>query len=129
MTTAFHDEIAAFFANYVDAFARRDANALSEHWEAVGLFPSPSGNFAMPRDAFRAHCVTLMDFYDRQGVVQPLGELLSTEEWCPYVAQAHGRDNHARIIAMSSAVMTALRSRAMSSIAAQFSAPDTPSPD
>ena len=84
----FQDEITAFFASYVDAFARRDAQALSELWEPVGLFPSPTGNFAMPREAFRDHCVTLMDFYRKQGVVQPLGELLSAVELFPNVAQA-----------------------------------------
>lgn len=84
----FQDEMAAFFADYVDAFARRDADALSELWEPVGLFPSPTGNFAMPRDAFRDHCVTLMDFYRQQGVVQPHGELVSADELFPDVAQA-----------------------------------------
>ena len=43
------DEIAAFFVSYVDAFARNDADALSELWDSVGLFPSPTGNFAMER--------------------------------------------------------------------------------
>jgi ketosteroid isomerase-like protein len=84
----FQDEIAAFFASYVDAFARHDADALSELWEPVCLFPSPTGNFALPREAFRDHCVTLMDFYLQQGVVQPLGELLSAVELFPNVAQA-----------------------------------------
>jgi ketosteroid isomerase-like protein len=84
----FQDEITAFFASYVDAFARRDAQALSELWEPVGLFPSPTGNFAMPREAFRDHCVTLMEFYRKQGVVQPLGELLSAVELFPNVAEA-----------------------------------------
>ena len=84
----FEDEIAAFFASYVDTFARRDADALSELWEPVGLFPSPTGNFAMPREAFRDHCVTLMDFYRQQGVVRPLGELLSAVELFPNFAQA-----------------------------------------
>jgi ketosteroid isomerase-like protein len=84
----FRSEIAAFFDAYVDAFARGDADALSELWEGVGLFPSPSGNFAMSRDAFRAHCVTLMDFYRRQGVVRPSGALLSASELFPNVAEA-----------------------------------------
>lgn len=84
----FHDEIANFFAGYVDAFARNDADALSELWDSVGLFPSPAGNFAMERQAFRAHCVTLMDFYRRQGVVRPEGELLSATELFPNVGQA-----------------------------------------
>lgn len=82
------DEIAAFFVSYVDAFARNDADALSELWDSVGLFPSPTGNFAMERQAFRDHCVTLMDFYRQQGVVRPEGELLSTSELFPNVAQA-----------------------------------------
>jgi hypothetical protein len=87
----FRDEISDFFVSYVDAFARRDATRLSELWEPVGLFPSPTGNFAMSRDAFHAHCVTLMDFYQRQGVVTPLGELLSANELFPNVAQARMR--------------------------------------
>ncbi len=82
------DEIAAFFASYVDAFARNDADALSELWDSVGLFPSPTGNFAMERQAFRDHCVTLMDFYRQQGVVRPEGKLLSTSELFPNVVQA-----------------------------------------
>ncbi|WP_102961243.1 hypothetical protein [Mangrovicella endophytica] len=81
-------EIAAFFARYVEAFARDDADALSALWEPVGLFPSPAGNFALPRSAFRDHCVALMDFYRRQGVVRPEGELLSLSELFPGVAQA-----------------------------------------
>ena len=84
----FHEEIAAFFAEYVDAFAREDAGAFSELWDTVGLFPSPTGNFAMERQAFRDHCVKLMDFYRKQGVVQPKGELLSATELFPNVAQA-----------------------------------------
>jgi len=82
------DEIAAFFASYVDAFARNDADALSELWEPVGLFPSPTGNFAMDRRRFRDHCVTLMAFYRRQGVVRPVGELLAATELFPDVAEA-----------------------------------------
>ena len=82
------DEIAAFFATYIDAFVRRDADALSLLWDSVGLFPVPTGNFAMERAAFRDHCVKLMDFYHRQGVVQPEGELLSASELFPNVAQA-----------------------------------------
>ena len=82
------DEIAAFFVSYVDAFARGDADALSELWEPVGLFPSPTGNFAMDRQAFRNHCATLMDFYRKQGVVRPVGELLTSAELFPDVAEA-----------------------------------------
>ena len=84
----FEEKIAAFFVEYVDAFARNDANALSELWDVVGLFPSPTGNFAMERQAFRDHAVTLMEFYRRQGVVRPEGQLLSVTELFPNVAQA-----------------------------------------
>lgn len=83
----FRDEIDQFFADYVDAFARRDADALSALWDSVGLFPSPSGNFAMPRDQFREHCVSLMEFYRQQGVVLPVGDVLSADELFPSVAQ------------------------------------------
>ena len=38
------DEIKAFFVNYINAFARNDADALSELWDTIGLFPSPTGN-------------------------------------------------------------------------------------
>ena len=82
------DEIKAFFGDYIDAFARNDADALSELWDAVGLFPSPTGNFAMERKDLRDHLVTLMDFYRRQGVVRPKGELLSADELFPGVVQA-----------------------------------------
>jgi hypothetical protein len=85
---SFYDEIAEFFFEYVDAFARNDADALSELWDEVGLFPSPTGNFAMKRQAFRNHCVSLMDFYSQQGVVRPEGKLLSATELFPNVAQA-----------------------------------------
>jgi ketosteroid isomerase-like protein len=84
----FHDEINAFFHTYIEAFARRDADAISELWDDVGLFPSPSGNFAMERQAFRAHCSTLLEFYSNQGIVHPTGELLSATELFPHVAQA-----------------------------------------
>ncbi|MBI5132828.1 MAG: hypothetical protein HZA66_25600 [Rhodopseudomonas palustris] len=84
----FRHEIEHFFAAYVDAFARNDAEALSEMWDPVGLFPSPSGNFAMERQAFREHCAMLMAFYRQQGVVRPEGELLSATELFPNVAQA-----------------------------------------
>ena len=82
------DEIVAFFASYIDAFARDDADALSELWEPVGLFPSPTGNFAMDRQTFRGHCATLMDFYRKQGVVRPVGDLLTATELFPDVAEA-----------------------------------------
>jgi hypothetical protein len=84
----FKQEMTRFFAGYVDTFARRDVDALSELWDAVGLFPSATGNFAMERPAFRDHCVTLMDFYRSQGVVRSVGELLSADELFPNVAQA-----------------------------------------
>lgn len=42
----------------------------------------------MERQAFRDHCVTLMDFYRPQGVVRPEGRLLSASELFPNVAQA-----------------------------------------
>jgi ketosteroid isomerase-like protein len=84
----FQDEIAAFFGTYVDAFARWDAEAVCDLWEPVGLFPSPGGNAAMNRQTFRGHCATLMEFYRQQGVVRPSGELLSTAELFPDVAQA-----------------------------------------
>lgn len=84
----FQHEIAAFFDAYVDAFARGDANAITELWEPVGLFPSPAGNFAMDRQTFRDHCLTLLDFYRKQGVVRPTGELLSAVELFPGVAEA-----------------------------------------
>jgi hypothetical protein len=83
----FHDEIAGFFVEYLNAFTRNDVDALSELWDTVGLFPSPTGNFAMERQAFRDHCVTLMDFYRQQGMVRPEGELLSATELFPNVAQ------------------------------------------
>lgn len=84
----FDEEIAQFFSNYVDAFARNDADALSELWDTVGLFPSPTRNFIMERQAFRDHCVTLLDFYRNQGVLRPVGNLLSAMELFPNVAQA-----------------------------------------
>lgn len=84
----FHDEITDFFSRYVDAFAREDADALSELWDEVGLFPAPNGNFAMARSPFRGHCISLFDFYRAQGIVRPEGALLSAEELFPNVAQA-----------------------------------------
>ncbi len=81
------DEIAAFFVSYLDAFARNDADAVSELWDPVGLFPSPTGNFAMERQAFRDHCATLMNFYRKQGVVRPVGEVLAQAELFPNVAE------------------------------------------
>ena len=85
---SFQDEIAAFFASYVDAFARSDVDALLELWEPVGLFPSSTGNFAMDRETFRGHLVTLMDFYRKQGVVRPEGTLVTAAELFPNVAEA-----------------------------------------
>ncbi len=82
------DEVGAFFASYIDAFARNDADALSVSWDEIGLFPSPTGNFAMERKDFLAHLMTLMDFYRRQGVVRPEGELVSVDELFPDVVQA-----------------------------------------
>ena len=81
-------EIEAFFVAYVDAFAHEDALTLSELWDPVGLFPSPTGNFSMDREAFREHCVRLMGFYGNQGVAKPVGELLSAAELFPNVAEA-----------------------------------------
>nr|WP_047168152.1 hypothetical protein [Sphingomonas sp. Y57] len=86
MTT--ETEIAAFFANYVEAFAKGDVDTIVELWEPVGLFPSPTGNFAMERQAFRSHVVNLLDFYRKQGVAKPVGELLSATLLYPQVAEA-----------------------------------------
>lgn len=85
---AFDTEIADFFREYVAAFARSDADALAGLWDEVGLFPSPTGNFAMDRASFRQHCAGLMAFYRDQGVVRPEGELLSASELFPGVAEA-----------------------------------------
>lgn len=82
------DELDAFFALYIDAFQDGDANAIAELWDPVGLFPSPTGNFAMERDAFRTHCSDLLEFYRKQGVLTPTGELLLVEELFPNVVQA-----------------------------------------
>ncbi|XHC09177.1 hypothetical protein ABWH98_16705 [Labrenzia sp. ac12] len=82
------DEIESFFTNYLRAFDNKDAEAISRLWDPVGLFPSPAGNFAMERDAFRDHCRELLDFYQKQGVVKPTGELRSVSELFPNVAQA-----------------------------------------
>jgi GH43 family beta-xylosidase len=84
----FRDEITDFFSHYVDAFTRENADALSELWDEVGLFPTPTGNFAMERSAFRDHCVSLFVFYRSQGVIRPEGTLLSADELFPGVAQA-----------------------------------------
>lgn len=84
----FENEIAAFFSAYLSAFRREDASAISELWDEVGLFPSPTGNFSMDREAFRTHCVRLLDFYRNHGVSEPTGELLSAVELFPSVAQA-----------------------------------------
>ena len=85
---SFQEEIAAFFDRYVDAFVRSDADAVSELWEPVGLFPTPDGNFAMDRQTFREHCVKLIDFYRREGVARPEGQLLTATELFPNVAEA-----------------------------------------
>jgi hypothetical protein len=84
----FEAQIAAFFADYTDAFAREDADALAEMWDEVGLFPTPAGNFAMERAAFRDHCAGLMAFYRRQGVHKPEGRLVCAVELFPGVVQA-----------------------------------------
>ncbi len=83
-----HEDVAEFFDAYVDAFNREDAAALGDLWDAVGLFPSPTGNFVMEREAFRAHCVGLMKFYRRQGVMRAEAHVLSATELFPNVAQA-----------------------------------------
>ncbi len=81
------DDIRVFFETYLDAFSRHDASAISELWDDVGLFPSPTGNFSMDREAFRNHCASLLHFYQKQGVAKPTGELLSAEELFPGVVQ------------------------------------------
>jgi hypothetical protein len=94
----FRQDMAAFFDEYVAAFAHEDADALSNLWDAIGLFPSPTGNFAMERAEFREHCARLMAFYRAQGVARPEGKLLSAEQLFPDVAEArmayrmHGAD-------------------------------------
>lgn len=87
-SSTFVTEIAAFFSAYLDAFRREDASAVSELWDEVGLFPTPTGNFSMDREAFRNHCMTLLDFYRKQGVTEPTGNLISAVELFPGVAQA-----------------------------------------
>lgn len=83
-----HEDVAEFFDTYADAFNREDAAALSDLWDAVGLFPSPTGNFALEPEAFRAHCVRLMEFYRRQGVVRADAHVQSATELFPNVVQA-----------------------------------------
>lgn len=85
---SFHDDVTDFFGRYVDAFAREDADTLSQLWDDVGLFPTPTGNFAMSRSAFRDHCAALFGFYRAQGVVRPEGILLTADELFPGVVQA-----------------------------------------
>ncbi|WP_420145266.1 hypothetical protein [Sphingobium sp.] len=84
----FRQEIAGFFDRYVDAFICEDADAIADLWEPVGLFPSPTGNFAMERPAFRDHVVGLLAFYRRQGVVRPVVALMDATALFPDVAQA-----------------------------------------
>ena len=74
------DENAAFFDSYVDAFSCWDADVVCEPWKLVGLFPSLGGSFPMDGQTIRGHGATLMDFYRQQGVVRPIGKLLSTTE-------------------------------------------------
>lgn len=68
--TAFRDQIDQFFARYIDAFARSDAEALSEMWDPVGFFPSPSTSpclgmrFATTAYAFRS------DASERHGAIR-----------------------------------------------------------
>lgn len=82
------DEMEAFFATYVDAFRAGDVDSIAELWEPVGLFPSPTGNFAMERDTFREHCKGLLEFYRKQGVLTPTGDLVAVEELFSGVALA-----------------------------------------
>lgn len=84
-------EIKSFFAEYVEGFARGDAEAIANLWDEVGLFPAPTGNFSMERDAFKAHCMTLLDFYRQQNDIEPFGELINAEELFPNVAMARMR--------------------------------------
>ena len=81
-------EVLEFFANYVDAFKSRDADAISALWDTTGLFSSPDGNFALERDVFREHCSVLLAFYAKQGVVLPTGNVVSFEELLPNIVQA-----------------------------------------
>lgn len=85
---AIKNEIEEFFADYLEAFQNNDANAITALWDPVGLFPSPTGNFSMEQEAFREHCVGLLEFYKTQGVETPTGKLLSADELFPNVAQA-----------------------------------------
>jgi hypothetical protein len=83
-----HAEIEGFFIEYISAFARHDAKAISELWDEVSLFPSPDRNFAMQRAEFQAHCSSLMEFYDSRGVIEPKGRLISVQRLFPDVVQA-----------------------------------------
>ena len=83
----FEDEINQFFAEYLNAFRHQDAQAITDLWDDVGLFPSPTGNFSMERAAFHDHCVTLLEFCRQQGVDEPMGEVLSAEQLFSGVAQ------------------------------------------
>jgi ketosteroid isomerase-like protein len=83
-----HHEIEQFFHDYVDAFSNGDADAIALMWDEVGLFPSPTGNFAMERAAFRDHVANLLGFYRQQGVAQASGSLTAVEELFPGVVEA-----------------------------------------
>jgi len=73
------DEIEAFFAGYVDAFARWDFDAVAALWMSPGLFMTPAGSLALDADAFRDNGAQLLAFYRAQGVSRPEGELVGCE--------------------------------------------------
>ena len=82
------EEIEAFFAAYVDAFARWDIHAICVLWAPTAAFVMPTANVAMDAAAFRDNGVKLLDFYRRQQVAWPEGKLLSRDELFPGVAEA-----------------------------------------
>lgn len=87
-SSAFENEVRALFSAYLSAFQRQLASAISEMWDEVSLFPSLIGNFSIDREAFLNHCVTLLNFYEKLGVAEPTGHMLSAAELLAGVAQA-----------------------------------------
>lgn len=84
---SFHEEIAGLLAATSMRSHARDADALTKLWDEVGLFPTPTSNFAMEGSAFRERCCTPFAFYQSQGVMRPKSALISVDELFP---GAHG---------------------------------------
>ncbi|HVQ07318.1 MAG TPA: hypothetical protein VMS43_02680 [Allosphingosinicella sp.] len=86
------EAIQTFFDHYVDAFSRRDIDAVMSLWTFPATITTPAGSFVFDEPAFRTNTEALCRFYDRQGTVEARKRVSGIHELSPAVATVTTED-------------------------------------